>query len=370
MNRIKILMVLGNTGMGGTQAFILNVLHQIDLNQFQIDLAVNQEKRDGISDEVRKLGCTIYVLPYFKVLNYFTYSKAWKYFLINHHYDIIHAHSTNSASVYLSLAKKVGCITIAHSHSAGYRGNALERCIKQLFSKKTRKVADYWFACSKQAAIRLFGKSFSINPNFFIVPNAFDAINYRFNEDKRKEIRSQLGISSDEFVCGHVGTFSPPKNHTFLLEVFNEVLRVKPNARLICCGDGYLREGIIKKIDSLNIRDRVILTGVVMNAYDYMMAMDVFLFPSLFEGFPMSVVEAEASGLPIYMSDVITKEVDLTDCVNRCSLQSSASEWAKKICDAGFHDRQIYNEIVAESEYNIHNSISKLETLYRGMVGF
>ena len=368
MEKIKILMVLGNTGLGGAQAFVLNLIKNLDLSRFQVDLAVDTEKPNGIGEVVRSLGCNIYFLPYFKVYNYLCYVKAWDCFFSKHHYDIVHAHSTNSASVYLRIAKKYGCATIAHSHSAGYRGNVIQRQVKKYYAHKVRDVADYWFACSDKAAERLFGKDYRNKRNYHDIPNAINAENYLFSNEKAQKIRKGLGIKDDEFLCGHIGTFSTPKNHSFLIDIFGEVVRKNPKARLVCCGQGVLMPSVKEKAAQLGILDRIQFPGVVMNANEYMMAMDAFIFPSIFEGFPMSIIEAEATGLPIVMSDVITKEVDMSDLIHRHSLNDSPSKWAETIVVLKTGNRMDYNNPIVESKYNMRTSINLISSLYEEMI--
>lgn len=368
MEKIKVLMVLGNTGMGGSQAFVLNLIQNCDLNRFHFDIAVSYEISNGIGDRVRQLGCSVYILPYFKVYNYLQYVRAWRKFLRNHHYDIVHAHSTNSASIYLKIAKEFGCVTVAHSHSAGYRGNGLQQKAKKYFASKVAEVADYWFACSDKAALRLYGENYKNNPHYYDIPNAINAEKYKYSKEIACRIRKEIGVKDDVFLCGHVGTFSPPKNHLFLMDIFCEVLKRKPNARLMCCGAGTLMPQVKEKAETLGILDKIIFTGVVMNVNEYMMAMDVFIFPSIFEGFPMSVIEAQAVGLPVVMSEVITKEVDLTKLVNRHSINEDASKWAETIANIGFGNREEYNQVIASSKYNMRKSAAFISSLYREMM--
>ena len=368
MEKIKVLMVLGNTGMGGSQAFVLNLIQNCDLNRFHFDIAVSYEISNGISDRVKRLGCNVYLLPYFKVYNCFHYVRVWRRFLKEHQYDIVHAHSTNSASVYLRIAKENGCITIAHSHSAGYRGGPHQRFAKRLFAKGVNSAADYWFACSDKAAIRLFGNAYKEYNHYYTIPNAINAEKYLYNADKAKEIRRELGIEDNVLLCGHVGTFSVPKNHLFLLDVFSEVLKYRPDAHLVCCGSGALMPQVKEKALSMGILDKILFTGVVMNVNEYMMAMDVFLFPSLFEGFPVSVIEAEATGMSVVMSDVITKEVDITDLIHRHSLDEPSSLWADTICKTVRGNRTKYNKIIANSQYNMRKSAELVSSLYEKMV--
>lgn len=369
MDKIKVLMVLGNTKMGGTQSFILNLLRNIDKCKFQVDLAINNEEPvGGIGDDVRQMGCQIYFWPYYKVFNKWKFVKFWREFLLKHPYNIVHGHSTNSAAVYLKVAKEMGCVTIAHSHSAGYRGGIVQQLLKKYYAKQVGNVADYWFACSDKAAERLYGKTYRDYPRYYDIPNAINAENYLYDLKKAKNIRMQLGVEDNEFLCGHVGTFSVPKNHSFLIKIFNEVLKIKPEAKLLCCGAGALMPLVKKKATTLGIVDRIIFPGVVKNCNEYMMAMDVFVFPSLFEGFPVSVIEAEATGLNVVMSDVITREVDLTPCIHRHSLADDPKRWAQIVCSLQKQDRPSCNKPIADSRYNIRTSIKLITGLYEKML--
>lgn len=361
-------MVLGNLRMGGAQAFILNLLQNMDMHRYQVDFAVNFEgEGGGIGDQIRSMGCNIYFLPYFKVYNYIKFVKVWKKFLDEHRYDIVHGHSSNSASIYLKVAKEKGCATIAHSHSDGYRGGFLQRMMKRHYAKGVGAVADYWFACSDSAAMRLFGNGYKDYPNYYEIPNAINAEKYVYSEEKAKRIRNEIGVADDEWLCGHVGTFSVPKNHSFLIEIFAEVLKINPKAKLVCCGAGALMPEVKEKARGLGILDRIIFPGVVMNANEYMMAMDTLVFPSLFEGFGIAILEAEACGLPVVMSDVIPKVVDMTDLTHRCSLNDPAEKWAKIICNVRKGYRQGYNPIIAESKYNMRISAKLITSKYEEM---
>lgn len=363
-------MVLGNTRIGGTQVFILNVLRNIDLSKFQIDIAINFEDsaNKGIGDILKEFGCNVYFWPYFKVYNYIQFKSFWKGFLAENHYDIVHGHSTNSASLYLKYAKEVGCVTVAHCHSTGYRGNKIQQLLKRHFAKGVRDVADYWFACSDTAALKLYGEAYKTYPHYYEMPNAINVDIYKYDENIAIRIRKEIGVSNDELLCGHIGTFSEPKNHSFLLDVFAELLKQQPKSRLVCCGVGSLKPAVEKKAKTLGIFDKIVFTGVVSNANEYLMAMDVLVFPSVFEGFGIAILEAEAAGTQVVMSDVIPNDVDLTDLVHRHSLNTPPAEWAKTICDLPKVDRLAYNEPIAKSKYNMRTSIKLISSLYEEMM--
>lgn len=367
--KVRILMVVGNTRMGGTQAFILNVLRNIDRARFQIDLAINfYAECDGIEDQCLALGCNIHIIPYFKVYNYWSFCRAWRHLLSEHHYDIVYAHSTNSASVFLKIAKEFGAKTIAHSHSTGYRGGIVQRLAKKLFAKGVTDVADYWFACSDKAAERLYGESYKTYKHYYNIPNAIDSEKYRYDESIRSRIRKQIGVGDKEFLCGHIGTFSPPKNHKFLLEVFAELIKRNPDAKLVCCGTGALVPDVKEQAAQLGVLDRIIFTGVVSNVNEYLMAMDCFVFPSVFEGFGIVILEAEAAGLPVVMSDIVPSDLDLTSLTHRMSLMDSPASWADKIMSITVSDRESYNAAISDTRYNIRESVKKFEEMYITLV--
>lgn len=367
MGKIKILMVLGNTRRGGTQAFIMNVLRNVDRKQFQIDFAINNDFEGGWGPDIRAMGSCIYTMPVFKVYNWIPFKAAWVRFLEEHKYDIVHGHSTNSAGIYLKVARRQGCRTIAHIHSTGFRGNVVERMAKRIISKMTKKYADYWFACSEKAAMRLYGESFKTYPRYYEMPNAIDVKRFEFNPCSRNDIRKSLGITGDDFLCGHVGTFSAPKNHSFLLDVFAEICKKKENAKLLLIGEGVLEQEIVAKAKEHGLYNRIIFKRNLANVNEHLMAMDLFIFPSLFEGFGMVSLEAQATGLNVIQSDTIPKDTHLTDCVLSMSLNDSPAEWANRALAMPQLDRRLPNQVIYNSKYNLVHTIDLLTDLYREM---
>ena len=367
-NKIKILMVLGNTRRGGTQAFIMNILRNIDRERFQIDFAINNDFEGGWGPDMRALGSEIYIFPVFKVYNWLSFQKWWESFLKENPYDIVHGHSTNSAGIYLRVAKQYGCRTIAHIHSTGYRGNVIERITKRIISKLTKKHAVYWFACSGNAAQLLYGKDYLSYPHYYEMPNAIDVKRFEYDEETRRKVRAELGIADDEYLCGHAGTFSIPKNHTFLLDVFTEIYKRNRNAKLLLIGEGVLKESIIAKAKGLGIYDRIIFRQNLPNVNEHLMAMDLFIFPSLFEGFGMVSLEAQATGLNVIQSDAVPKDTHLTECVEALSLSESPAKWAERALTTPRRDRKTMNQTISNTKYNLKHTISLITRLYEEMV--
>ncbi len=365
---IKILMVFDSLGRGGSQAYAMSILKNIDRSRFSVDFVESHVMAGGYDNEILELGSKIWILPRFKVYNIISYYKAWRDFLSLNKYDIIHGHISNSAGIYLRIARKFGCKTIVHSHSAGYRGNIIEKFGKSLFAKLAKSSADLWFSCSALASIRLYGKDYAKYSKHYILPNAICVSDYKFDNLVRDSIRKQFNVSSDTKLYGHIGSFTPPKNHVFLIQIFAKICKFENNAKLMLCGDGPLRNEIEMLIKSLGIEDKVIFTGVVSMIYRYLMAMDIMLFPSIFEGLPISVIEAQVTGVPVLYSDVITKEVALTDLAQRMSLSENALAWAKRAMTIYNTDKMRAYVTIEKSAFNMEFSIKQLESLYCSLI--
>lgn len=367
IEKIRILMVLTNTGRGGSQAYVMNILREIDMKRFDVDVVTSVNPFSGYGQEIQSLGCNLYILPQFKVWNYLSYERAWKNFFSKHSYDIVHAHATSSASLFFKIAKERGCVTIAHSHNSLYRGNWIEKKMKRIFVRGLKDQSDYWFSCSEKASPRLFGEKYADNPHYYELPNAIDVIQYRYDDEKRTKIRNKYGLDNDDLLFGHVGTFSEPKNHIFLIEIFKEIYKRNQKSKLMLVGDGPLRNKVKMYVEKAGLSNKVIMTGNVSNVNEYMCGMDTMIFPSLFEGFPVTLVEAQAAGLYTVMSDEVTKSVMLTDCICHLSLSNTASEWADVAIHNPVTDRKKYNDELSQTKYDIHRSIQQLVSLYEEM---
>lgn len=369
MEQIRILHVIGSLNSGGSQAFVMNIYRNIDRKKFQFDFVIDKENETFYMDEIKELGGKVYVLKNVKECNPIMFWKQWNEFFKKHsEYKIVHGHVRSVAAIYLKIAKRYGVITIAHSHSTASRGNKLEQYVKNIMQFPIRYIADYLFACSNEAGKWLFGKSALKKENYKIINNAIDVENYVFNECKRNEIRRRLSIE-EKVVVGHVGSFTYPKNHKFLIEVFYEVQKVKEDSVLLLVGDGILRPQIKKQIKELGIEDKVIFSGVVSNVNDFMQAMDVFVFPSIFEGLGMAVIEAQAVGLKCIVADTIPREAYVTDAVESIPLNRSIEKWSNQILEnMDNYIRINKQDSIINSGYDIKNAAMRLQNYYLTML--
>lgn len=363
---IRVLHVLGTTNLGGAESRIMELYRKIDREKVQFDFLVHTDKEGDYSAEIRALGGKIYSVPRFNVKNYRTYHNALVRFFEKHHdYAAIQGHMTSTASIYLPIAKKAGIpLTIAHARSAG-----VDKGIKGLVTKiirfplKTR--ADYLFTCSKEAGIAVYGKKAVRQGKVWTIPNAIDTERFRFNRSVRAKMLEELGLS-DKFVIGHVGRFGFMKNHAYLIAVFYELCKMHDDVALVLIGKGELEEEIRRKVQDLGLTEKVHFLGTRANVEDYYQAFDYFVFPSVFEGLPGSVAEAQAAGLHCLISDKVTREVALTDLAVYRSIEDAPAEWAEEIqknAKAAMIRKDMQQEII-DKDFDVAIQAKQMEEFY------
>lgn len=362
-NPIRVLYVFGKLNRGGAETLAMNIFRNIDRSKLLIDFAVHTNDDCDYDDEVQSLGGKIYRFPRYNVLNHNHYRNCWKRFLdIHNEFKVIHIHNTGSASAFIPIAKKHGIYCITHSHIAKSQSGIRQKIV-DLYQLPLRFQSDYMFACSQIAGEWLFGKNISQKDNYKVLNNGIDTNDFLFNEEYRSEIRNELKLK-DSLVLVNVSRFHIQKNHDFLIDVFYEVLKLNENSYLLLVGTGELEEVIKKKADSLGILDKVIFTGIRSDVNKILSAADVFCMPSFREGLPVSLVEAQAAGLPIVASDSISNEIRITDLVHFCNLSDSPCEWAKRIIEVSETKRENRMEEIIAAGYDIKSTASFLERFY------
>lgn len=335
---IRVLQYIGSLQFGGSQSFIMEVYRKIDREKVQFDFITFPGETTGNYDEIIALGGKVFECPQYSAKSHRAFCKWWKNFFIEHpEYRVLHGHIRSCASVYIPIAKKHGVKTIIHSHSTS-NGSGLSSVVKAVYQYPVRYMADYLFSCSDIAGKWLFGERATKKDNYRIIPNCVDLDYFEYDESVRKEVRKEWNIEETDFVIGHIGRFHESKNHGFILEIFKEIQKELPNSKLLLVGAG-VEEGLKRLGAGDELMSKIICTGAQARPGKFYQAMDVFLFPSLWEGLPMSVVEAQAAGLPCVISDTITKNVLLTGLVSQHSLKKSAKEWADLVLSCGKRER-------------------------------
>ncbi len=330
---IRILHVVGSMDRGGAETMLMNLYRKMDRETIQFDFVVHGRDKGDFDEEILSLGGKVYHMPRYNGRNHFIYVKRWHQFFLTHpQYSIVHGHIRSTAAIYLKLAKEYGRVAIAHSHSTSSRGNLVERVVKKVMQYPIRHIADYFFACSKEAGIWLFGGKACQGRNFKVLSNAIDSEKFAFSEETRGKVRKELGIGGD-FVVGHVGNFDPVKNHGFLIDIFNCLCKKEAACSLLLVGGGdmALQRKVAEKARDMELSEKVMFLGKRDDVDVLLNAFDIFLFPSIHEGLPLVVVEAQANGLMCLLSDGISKEVAITENVCFTSLEEAPEAWVGKI---------------------------------------
>lgn len=372
MPNIRVLNIVGRMDRGGIETLIMNIYRKIDRNLVQFDFLAHYGKENAdYNDEIKILGGNIYEMPQIKTTKrtkyymFFKYRRALIRFFKNHQeFNIIHIHMTNTARILIPIAKKYGNakVIIAHSHltRAKYGFNGF---VTNLLQKKIETMATDYFACSYNAAKWFYSKKVVDGNKLIVVNNAVDTSKFDYDSEKRSVIRSKLNIN-DEVIVGHVGRFFHQKNHKFLIEVFEQILKINSKAKLLLVGEGELKNDIEKLTYAKKINNSVMFLGNRGDVNDIMQAFDVFVMPSFFEGLPVVGIEAQSSGLKCVFSDTITEEVKITENVVFLSLNLDKALWAKKILDISTYKRCSQKELLTIKGFNIDSVAKKLQDYY------
>ena len=360
----KILEMTGSLNCAGIETLLVNVLKNIDKDKFKVDFLVVANKKYFYTDEVLKYGSKIYTYPFkkvYKILVPFFFLKEI-FVLLKNKYDVVHCHFYFSSGIILFLAWLCGVKTrIVHSHNE--REMFAPKPLKKIFTKIMQKIIDVFatekIACSQKAGIALYGKK----SKFTIINNGIDVSKFKYDIKVRNKIRKEFNIENN-FVIGHIGRFDEQKNHVFLIDIFNEILKYKKNALLLLIGEGVLKDKIKEKVNSLKIEENVRFLSARSDVNEIYQAMDVFLFPSRYEGLGIVAIEAQCSGLPCFISDCIPKEVIVCNTTT-ISLNKSANEWANIILEKTKElNRVDASEQIIGSGFSFTNTINDFEKLY------
>ena len=358
MTPIRVLQVVTHMERSGLESTLMNYYRHIDRERVQFDFLVHRQERAAFDDEIESLGGKLYRLP--RLVPWSEgYLAALNHFFDEHpEYKIVHVHQDCLSSVILRAAVQHNIpVRIAHSHNANQDKN-LKYPIKLWYKRSIPKYTTNLFACGKDAGDWMFGGA-----PYQIINNAIDATAYSFNPKKRIEMRHQLGLA-DKLIIGHVGRFNPQKNHPFLLDIFAALLKKEPNAVLLLVGGGEDMPKIQAKAHALGIAEHVRFLGVRSDVAALMQAMDVFVFPSLYEGLGIVLIEAQAAGLPCVVSNTIPREAYLTDLVTAERLSSSTETWADNILEKRNFPRTDRRAEIAAHGFDITTEAVKLQEFY------
>ena len=374
MAAVRILQVFTIMNRGGAESMIMNYYRQLDKSKIQFDFLVHRQEKAAFDDEIESMGGKIYRMNPINPLNPGSYYNQLRTFFKEHQeYKIVHSHLNTFSSFVLKIAKEfnIPC-RIAHAHIAiedtslssmlSSKSNFIEgikNLMKLRLKKNIHKYPTHYFSCGDKAGKWLFGE----DAEFYTMNNAIDTDRFLINNEVRDRYRAEFNVE-DNWVFGHIGRFNTQKNHLFLLQIFREVVKLKDDARLFLIGDGNLRNEIEAEISRLGLNGSVTLLGVRSDVPDLFQMFDVFVFPSLYEGLPVTLIEAQAAGLKIYASDTITDEVLLTDDINFISLNKSTEHWTQEIVKSYGITKSNNRDKIVEGNYDIVSNTRAIEQFY------
>lgn len=363
---IKVVQIGFANGGGGIESFAVSYNPYVNNDDIQVDY-INVFEEAIKEDFYLALSAVskVYDLPNYRSKP-FEFVKAFCALNEKEHYDIFH-YNMNSAAYIIPLyaAKRAGIKTIiSHAHNSASDKGLLKKLAHNINRLFIPVLANTYFACSGEAAKWFFSRKIREGKYFYFINNAIETKKYAFNELKRADIRNSLKIEKKEILIGNIARFKAQKNHFFLIEVFGELVKIFPEAKLLLIGDGPLFGQIQERVEAdSEIKGKVIFQGQVNNANDYYNAMDVFVLPSIYEGLPYVGIEAQVNGLLCIFSDSITKELELTENVTYLSLSGKPKEWAERIVKIIQENKERKTHVIRE--YDIENSAQELVSIYQ-----
>ncbi|MDM8247294.1 glycosyltransferase [Lacrimispora saccharolytica] len=361
----KILEIIGSLKIGGQEKIGKEIGLHIDKKKYEIHYLVFDKEKGEYEKELNAEGIKIFHFPE-PSEGYLRYLMNLKKLLKENNYSIIHAHTMFNCgwAMFMGWYMKVPC-RISHSHSikmADFHYGTIMKIYQGLMRQLIKRFGTEFIGCGKAAGQWLFGKNF-FEKRGKILYNGIDTRQFLFSIDTRIKMREKLNLQN-QFVIGHAGHFAQVKNQKFLIALMPEIIKEIPEARLILVGDGELKVTLQKECENLGIMDRVIMTGNVLNVADYLCAMDVFVFPSLYEGMPLSVIEVQCNGLPCVISDSVPDDVYLTDLIRPLSLKDPIEKWILEIGSAKRKNEESYGKQMRKSEFDISVMLQKLYRIY------
>lgn len=361
----KVLEIIGSLRIGGQEKVGKEIGLHIDRNKYEIQYLVFDENRETYEYELETEGIRVFHLPE-PSKGYIQFLKNLYKLMKENSYDIVHAHTMFNCGWAMLLAwyTKVPC-RISHSHSikmADHHYSILAIVYQFVMQKMIHIFGTEFIGCGKAAGEWLFGKKF-FEKHGKVIYNGIDTQQFRFSSRTRNEMRKQINLEK-QFVIGHVGHFMKVKNQQFLISLMPGILERRPEAVLLLLGDGELKEENWEYCKELGIEDKVIMVGNVSNVADYLCAMDVFVFPSLYEGMPLSVIEVQCNELPCIISDAVPEDVFLTDLITPIGLNESKKRWIDEICRTSRKNEESYGDKMMKSGFDKRVMLKRIYSIY------
>lgn len=357
-----VLIIAGSLRIGGAEKVAADIGLYADPQKYIIHYVVFGDDIGAYEPELKARGCKIFHLPQ-PSDSYCAYMKNLKKLIRTYHYDVIHAHTMFNIGWAMLAGKLYGVpVRVSHAHSALEEHRSIKvRLYEAAMRFLILTCATDYIACGVKAGERLYGKK-AFKKKGTLILNGIDTQGFAFDEQRREVFRKGLGLD-DKFIIGHAGHLAEVKNQAFLLDLMPEILKRQPQAYLLLLGEGENRSALGQRIHELHLEDHVRMTGNVRNMPDYLNAMDVFAFPSLYEGMPLSIIEVQSNGLPCVISDKVPKDVFLTDLLRPLPLNDQ-SAWVDAICSAKRETSEKYAAQMRQSGFDADTAMQKVYAIY------
>lgn len=349
----RLLCLISGMNTGGAETFLMKIYRQLDRTKYQMDFCVNVPEKCFYEDEILAMGGRMYRIPS-KSENRKEFVRQLHELVKTQKYEYVLRITSNAMGFLdLKVAQKAGARICAarssnSSDGAGWKPWLAHRLGRLLYGK----YVDVKFAPSDLAAKYTFGEKAYRDGKITILHNAVDLDVFHYDVAGRNAVRAEFGITEDTLLIGHVGRFALQKNHAFLIQIFAEIVKQRPSAKLLLVGKGELEQALRQQIADMGLSDKVIFAGVRADIPQILSAMDVFVFPSFYEGMPNTVIEAQATGLPCVVADTITREADITGLVAYLPLKEP-QVWARQAIDAGYKTRKNTTQDFLAHKYDI-----------------
>lgn len=350
----RLLCILSGMNAGGAETFLMKIYRNIDRAKYQMDFCINVQEKCFYEDEILNMGGRIYRIPS-KSQSLREFERQLAGVIRDNEYDhVLRITSSAMGFMDLKIAKKAGAtVCCARSSNASDGGGLKARIAHRLGRLLYNRYVDVKIAPSDLAAQYTFGEKAYRSGAVSILHNAADLTAFCYDENRRQNVRREFNIPDNVKVVGHVGRFAEQKNHMFLADVFDAIHKKAPDTVLLLAGDGPLKPAFEEKTNGMGLSDSVIFLGIRSDIPAILSAMDVFVFPSFYEGMPNTVIEAQATGLPCVISDTVTREANITGLVEYASLGHSAEDWAELIIQRFTIQRKDTKEDFRHNRYDI-----------------
>lgn len=365
---IKVLVLDTVMDRGGAETMIMNYMRNINRDEISFDFLTNRDYRAAYEDEIESLGGKVYHMSPQLPGHFRKYKREMREFLKEHpEYRIIHSNLEERSYLPLKEAKKMNVpVRISHAHNRPL-GFDIKTLVRYYFRWRLKKVNTHMFACGYEAGDWLYGKK--NRDKVILINNAIDAKQFSYDENKSLEMKKNLGVEG-KTVIGHVGRFFAQKNHPFLIDIFKSIHDKDPNTALLLVGGGELDDALMnqmkEKVKDLGLEESVKFLGVREDVVDILQAFDLFLLPSLYEGLPVTMIEAQAAGLPCVISDKVPIQCDITGNTKVVSLDDTTDKWADTVLDylKEYRRTDTFEKIKA-SGFDIQENAKWLEDFYK-----